>query len=135
MFSNIEYNINDKFLFLFFAIIYLDFSQTIHFSPHRQKVSVHFSPCDAHTSSVVQGRVLEGQGLPKLEPEPQALPCLMPEAWPEGTLVQKCKLLNLLLNTATAKIIYIYRKIRCISIHIRMIRARRAIGTFLFSFF
>src|SRR5271168_5378440 len=41
-----------------------------------------------------QGRVLEGQGLPKLEPEPQALPCLMPEAWPEGTLVQKCKLLN-----------------------------------------
>src|SRR5271168_2646329 len=82
-----------------------------------------------------QGRVLEGQGLPKLEPEPQALPCLMPEAWPEGTLVQKCKLLNLLLNTATAKIIYIYRKIRCISIHIHMIRARRAIGTFLFFFF
>ena len=42
-----------------------------------------------------QGRVLEGQGLPKLKPEPQALPCLMPEAWPEGTLVQRFKLLKL----------------------------------------
>src|ERR1700678_3083970 len=86
-------------------------------------------------SSVVQGWVLEGQGLPKLEPEPQALPCLMPEAWPEGTLVQKCKLLNLLLNTATAKIIYIYRKIRCISIYIVHTYDTSSEGHRYFSFF
>ena len=49
-FQTLSIIFNDNFIFLFFAIIHLDFSQTVHFSPHQQKISSFpspfFSPCD-----------------------------------------------------------------------------------------